>query len=118
MAEEPQPSNVHEGAGGPEATPANAEDRKAAAAMDSLDTRGEDEGKRDVNTEALGQAMKNISGAGEKKVEEKRAVKVDPADVNLLVDQLDLSKAKATELLKAHDANAVKAMTAWVTASA
>lgn len=87
MAEEPQPSNVHEGAGGPEATPANAEDRKAAAAMDSLDTRGEDEGKRDVNTEALGQAMKNISGAGEKKVEEKRAVKVDPADVNLLVSR-------------------------------
>lgn len=28
-----------------------------------------------------------------------------------------MSKTKATELLRAHDADAVKAMTAWVTAS-
>lgn len=33
------------------------------------------------------------------------------------MDQLDLSKTKATELLRAHDADAVKAMTAWVTAA-
>ena len=31
------------------------------------------------------------------------------------VDQLDMSKAKATELLRAYDADAVKALTAWVT---
>ena len=32
-------------------------------------------------------------------------------------DQLDMSKTRATELLRAHDADAVKAMTAWVTAA-
>ena len=32
-------------------------------------------------------------------------------------EQLDMSKTKATELLRAHDADAVKAMTAWVTAA-
>ena len=35
----------------------------------------------------------------------------------LQVEQLDMSKTKATELLRIHDADAVKAMTAWVTAS-
>lgn len=33
------------------------------------------------------------------------------------IDELELSKPKATELLKAHDGNAVKAITAFVTAS-
>jgi len=32
-------------------------------------------------------------------------------------ERLDMSKTKATELLRAHDADAVKAMTAWVTAA-
>lgn len=32
-------------------------------------------------------------------------------------EQLDLSKPKATELLRAHDADAVRAMKAWVAAS-
>nr|5NNP_C Chain C, Structure of Naa15/Naa10 bound to HypK-THB [Thermochaetoides thermophila DSM 1495]5NNP_G Chain G, Structure of Naa15/Naa10 bound to HypK-THB [Thermochaetoides thermophila DSM 1495] len=40
--------------------------------------------------------------------------KVDPADVNLLVEELELSKAKATELLKAHDGDAIKAMKAYI----
>ena len=31
------------------------------------------------------------------------------------VDELELTKAKATELLKAHDGDAVKAMRAYVT---
>lgn len=33
------------------------------------------------------------------------------------VDELDLSKAKATELLKAHDGDAVKAMRAFISVS-
>lgn len=32
-------------------------------------------------------------------------------------DQLDLSRPKATELLRAHDADPIRAMKAWVTAS-
>ena len=32
------------------------------------------------------------------------------------IKELDLTKAKATELLKAHEGDAIKAMTAFVTA--
>lgn len=32
-------------------------------------------------------------------------------------EQLDLSRPKATELLRAHDADAVRAMKAWVSAT-
>jgi hypothetical protein len=35
----------------------------------------------------------------------------------LQVDELELTKPKATDLLKAHDGNAIKAITAFVTAS-
>ncbi len=36
---EPQPSNITEGADAPDVLPANAEDRKAAQAMSSLDIK-------------------------------------------------------------------------------
>ena len=135
---EPQPSTVQEGMDpeGPPA-PANAEDRKAAAAMSSLEARGgEDESKpsKQIDQEALGKAISRLEladkvgkvaagdkGKSEKEKEErdKRAkVKVDQADVSLLVEELDLNKVKATDLLKAHEGDAVKAMTAFVRASA
>lgn len=98
---EPQPSNVTEGADAPDVVPANAEDRKAAAAMNSLDTRGEDEtkGKKDVDMKAVQEAMKNLeAGAqpqgktttiseGSKKEDapKKPLVKVDAGDVALMV---------------------------------
>ena len=101
MAEEPQPSNVQEGADAPDAFPANAEDRKAAKAMSSLDARGDDETtaapKKEVDVKALTDAMKMLEAgqagpqkkpnAGKKKEEEvkKPLVKVDQADVALLV---------------------------------
>lgn len=84
---EPQPATIHEG-DQTSALPANAEDRATAAAMSALDTRGEDEAaKKEVDTEALGKAMNNLgTGDAPKKVEEKKkVVKVEPADVNLLV---------------------------------
>ena len=75
MAEEPQPSNVQEGADPPDALPANAEDRKAAKAMSSLDARGEEEPtqpKKEVDLSALNDAIKNLSvGKEEKKKPEK-----------------------------------------------
>lgn len=135
MAEEPQPSNVTEGADQPESLPANAEDRKAAHAMSSLDARGDDAEassapKKEVDVKALTDAMKMLeagSGTGvqkkaatDKKKEEevkKPLIKVDQADVALLVEQLDVTKQKATELLRAHEADAVKAMSAWVEAA-
>lgn len=90
MAEEPQPAGVHEGAEQPLA-PASAEDRKAQAAMSTLDAaQREDDGapKKNVDTEALGKAMKNLDVKDQnKKQEVKKVVKVDPADVTLLVGQ-------------------------------
>lgn len=88
MAEEPQPAGVHEGAEQPPA-PASAEDRKAQAAMSTLDAaQREDDGapKKNVDTEALGKAMKSLDVKDKSKTQEvKKAVKVDPADVALLV---------------------------------
>ncbi|KAK5239038.1 hypothetical protein LTR16_012370, partial [Cryomyces antarcticus] len=101
--------------------------RKTAAALSSLDKRGDDDEitsskKEGVDSEALGKAMKNLDskdvGKGKQEEVVKKAVKVDQADVGLLVKQLDLTKAKATDLLKSHDGDAVKAMTAFVTAPA
>ena len=137
-----QPSSVQEGMDpeGPPA-PASAEDRKAAAAMSTLETRGGDEeaeakksNNKQIDQEALGKAISRLEladkagkvAAGEttkkekeKEEREKRAkVKVDQGDVSLLVEELDLNKVKATELLKAHEGDAVRAMRAFVTATA
>ncbi|KAK0731338.1 hypothetical protein B0H67DRAFT_549122 [Lasiosphaeris hirsuta] len=121
MAEDRQLSNLHEGttAGDVEdevqPTAKSAEDRKAAAALSKLDTHGDDEGSaRDVDQEAVKNAVDALGGKTADKKEVKK-VKVDAADVNLIVEELELSKAKATELLKAHDGDAVKAMTAYIT---
>ena len=106
---EPQPSTVHEGAD-PDAAeasenpsvPASAEDRKAAAALSSLETHGgvedEDSSRRKLNidADALGKAMRNleivagenktkVKGKEEIKKEEVKKVKVDPKDVSLVV---------------------------------
>ncbi|KAJ5384764.1 hypothetical protein N7517_002675 [Penicillium concentricum] len=117
--------------------PSNAEDRKAAAALSSLNTNeiateGTSAGAPlSANQEALGRAMSRLEIAagkdvGNKKTAEgpktdgvvkKKIVKVAPADVTLLVEQLDLNKIKATELLKAHDGDATKAMKAFIAPS-
>ena len=106
---EPQPSTVQEGmdADGPPA-PTGADARKAAAALSSIDARGEeDETKqsstvKNIDQEALGQAISRlelstgkVTPGGEeqkrkeaerRKERERRAkVKVDAADVGLLV---------------------------------
>jgi len=142
---EPQPSTVTEGIDETPPPAASAEDRKTAAAMNKLETHGNDEEaeanqkpNKQIDTEALGKAISRLELASDKpgkaeernqerqkekeeaqKEKERRAkVKVDQADVALLVEELDLTKAKATEWLKAHEGNAVKAMTAFVTSSA
>ncbi|KAF2770009.1 hypothetical protein EJ03DRAFT_83623 [Teratosphaeria nubilosa] len=128
---EPQPADVREGADAPSSLPANAtaDDLKAASALSSLDARPDEDTppKKEIDLKALHDAIKNLGGgeAGKKttaavkkeEVFKKPVVKVEQAHVTLLVEQLGLSKGKATELLRAHDADAVKAMTAWVTAA-
>ncbi|PTB37767.1 uncharacterized protein TrAFT101_005360 [Trichoderma asperellum] len=111
--------------------PKNAEDRKAASALAALDTPSDAAGtpsNDNVNTEAVSQAMLKL-GAGDDKAKKpasaaasssstaapaaaKKTVKVDAADVALVVDELEVAKAKATELLKAHDGDAVATLRA------
>ncbi|KIX96103.1 uncharacterized protein Z520_08358 [Fonsecaea multimorphosa CBS 102226] len=116
--------------------PNNAEDRKAAAALNSLNANemstenGEGGSKQPsaADQEALGKAMSRLeiaSGVGKKKddttktqakkeVEVKKKVKIAAEDVSLLVEELDLSKTKATELLRSHDGNATLAIKAFI----
>lgn len=92
---EPQPPNVQEGADQPDVLPANAEDRKAAQAMSSLDAKGEEDAapKKEIDLKALNDAMKNLGVASEQKKPDtvkkeeapKKLIKVDQADVTLLV---------------------------------
>ena len=98
MAEEPQPPNVQEGADSSDILPANAEDRKAAQALSSLDAKGEEDvtPKKEIDLKALNDAMRNLGVASEQKKPEavkkeeapKKLIKVDQADVALLVREL------------------------------
>ena len=88
MAEEPQPSTIVEGATEESTLPTNAEDRKAAAALSSLDARGDDDDEtsgrsKDVDTAALDKAMKNLDVKASKADAYKG--KIDAADINLVV---------------------------------
>ncbi len=118
MASEPQPPTIHEGVDPtdePPATapPASAEDRKAAAALSSLDNQNDDSAAQTTNAknidqEALAKAISRLELSSGAKVEpsgqsenmklfqERRRqrreekerlakVKVDPGDVGLLV---------------------------------
>ncbi|TLD34017.1 hypothetical protein PspLS_01469, partial [Pyricularia sp. CBS 133598] len=120
MAQDRQPPAIVEGAttgdveDEVEQTAQSAEDRKAAAAMAALDARDEDAANKNVDQEAVSKAMSQLKTDANVKKDVKKAVKVDAADVALLVDQLELTKPKATELLKQHDGNAVTAMRAYI----
>jgi len=113
MAEK-QPSELHEGAADPHAPTGTADDRKAAAALSNLDVQEDASERRDVDGKALDKAMKGLSVTGANGVE-KKSVKIEAADVSLLVSELELPKPKATELLRAHEGNALKALRAYIT---
>ncbi|KAI1854198.1 hypothetical protein JX265_000602 [Neoarthrinium moseri] len=121
---EPQPPTIVEGAttGDVEdevqATAKSAEDRKAAAAMSRLDARDDEASGAQVDQDAVNKAMQSLGGSGAAAAKaDAKKVKIDAADVALLVDELELSKPKATELLKTHDGDAVQAMKAFVAVS-
>ena len=97
MAEEPQPSNIQEGASEAPAPTGSAEDRKAAAALSTLDAQGdEDSGKKEVDTKAMENAMKNLNVKDQKDGEaQKKAIKIEAGDVNLLVC-LQITKEKSS----------------------
>ncbi|KAF1934207.1 uncharacterized protein M421DRAFT_354 [Didymella exigua CBS 183.55] len=111
---EPQPSEIQEGAAVAHAPTATAADRKAAATLSSLDAQDDNGGgKKGVEGKALDQAMKNLN-VKDAKVEAKTDGKVEMADVNLLIKELNVNKQTATDLLKRYEGSAVKAMSAFV----
>ncbi|EEQ29830.1 conserved hypothetical protein [Microsporum canis CBS 113480] len=65
-------------------------------------------------TDATTAAGEIAAAAASGEVVKKKPVKVAAEDVNLLVDQLDLTKIKATELLREHEGNAVRAIRAFI----
>ncbi|RAL62442.1 hypothetical protein DID88_005008 [Monilinia fructigena] len=67
----------------------SAEDRKAAAALSSLDAHREDDSTSTKTTHGT------VAKKGDEKKVVKKTVKVEAADVNLLVEQLELTKIKA-----------------------
>ena len=82
---EPQPTAVHEGAADPHAPTSTAEDRKAVAALSALDALESENGaKKEIDGKALDKAMKGLN-VKDKKDGDKKNVKVEAADVTLLV---------------------------------
>ncbi|KKA28235.1 hypothetical protein TD95_002419 [Thielaviopsis punctulata] len=112
MTEKPLPIVAVEAA---PAASASAEDRKTASALASMDAVANESAKpaAAVDQDAMNKAVKGLSKNGTTRTAAK-AVKVNQADVLLLVEQLELTKSKATELLKQHDGSAVKAMAAYI----
>ena len=138
---EPQPSAISEGMeeGAPPA--ASAEQRQTQKALDALessrtvDNEENQKPTKQVDANAISEAISRLeiaTKAGkstaedpneerrkrkeeEQREKERRAkIKVDQADVALLVDQCDLTKAKATELLRAHEGDFEKSLRAFL----
>ena len=107
-----QPPNVTEGAttGDIEEDqarppPTSAEDRKAASALANLDgdeTTTTSSSAANVDAAAISKATKVVPSATPAAAPKKN-VKIDAADVTLLVEECELSKVKATELLRSFD---------------
>lgn len=80
---EPQPSQIQEGDQAPSAIPGS--NKSETAALNSLDNQATDlKSTNTASTAALGKAMKDLNITSEDKQESKN-VKVDMADVVLLV---------------------------------
>ena len=128
MSEPHRPSNNDEEE--PASTAKSAEDRKAASALASLDANDASASASSghADSEAVNQAIKNLSGTGgAAKASSKPAsaassapkvvVKIDQADVALLVEHLEVTKVKATEMLRSAGGEVDKVLTEFVRAA-
>ncbi|EKJ74818.1 hypothetical protein NXS19_001848 [Fusarium pseudograminearum] len=101
----------------PSQTAKSAEDRKAASALENLDAADSPSTPQNVDADAANKAIKSLgSSKASASATSHKNVKVDAADVALLVEELELPKPKATELLKSNEGDAVKAMRAFIKA--
>ncbi|RKF79781.1 hypothetical protein GcC1_043001 [Golovinomyces cichoracearum] len=119
----------------------SAEDRKAAAALSSIDDKSREEigtssSRHDIDHEAVRKAMERLSGVGSRAASgtEKgttsrkgetnsnnadvsnpvKSTKVNAADVALIVEELELSKVKATQLLKSFGGDIKKTLRTYI----
>ncbi|RKF63461.1 hypothetical protein OnM2_025072 [Erysiphe neolycopersici] len=119
----------------------SAEDRKTAAALSSIDDTSHDDcegilgngnsSRENYDQEAVKKAMErldnnsttagNTTSISQKKeysingaLPTSKNIKVDPADVTFIVEELELSKAKATSLLKSFDGDVQKTLRSYV----
>lgn len=121
---EPQPSSAKAGSAAADAEEnptlkaGSKDDAKAAAALSSLDARGDDaDGSKPADSAALTGAMKDLKVDGSSEAKTKAApkkVKIDAKDVTLIVEHCEINKVKATELLRANDGNLLEALSAYV----
>ncbi|KOS23413.1 hypothetical protein ESCO_006667 [Escovopsis weberi] len=96
----------------PAAAAKSVEDRKAASALANLDASADDSAAApsaaaSAAAAAAAAAGSSSSASKQAKPAPKKNIKLDPEDVALVVDQLELSKPRAIELLKQHDGSAV-----------
>ncbi|KAK6347298.1 hypothetical protein TWF696_007370 [Orbilia brochopaga] len=105
--------------------PKNAEDAKTLKALSNLDTHSSLEdstptASANTNAEALDKATAGLSSlsAGAGKTAEaagkKVVVKVSADDVAVIVEEMEVTKAKATELLRANGADLAKTLKAMI----
>lgn len=108
----------------PPGPPAGQKAAESAALSNLSDANGESGSSTATNTAALGAALSNLSVAGsgaatttqQAKAADAPAkkVKIDAADVTFLVDNLEVTKAKATSMLRAADGSKDKALEDFV----
>ncbi|EAS29557.1 uncharacterized protein CIMG_08303 [Coccidioides immitis RS] len=100
------------------ALPSKADQEALGKAMSRLEALASATGKAGGSAAAAtGASKKDTTPAGKKeeeKVVKKPAVKVKAEDVNMLVEQLDLAKPKAIELLKTHENDPIRALRAFI----
>lgn len=121
---EPQPSTAKAGSTAaneqenPTVKAGSKDDAKAAAALSSLDVRGEDADiSKPGDAAALAGAMKDLKVDGSSEAKTKAApkkIKIDAKDVSFVVEHCDINKAKATDLLRANEGNLLGALSAYV----
>ncbi|KAL2216764.1 hypothetical protein M432DRAFT_592708 [Thermoascus aurantiacus ATCC 26904] len=104
-----------DGAAGAGKVPSAADQEALGKAMSRLEISAAGAGGKAADAAGTKAAGKK---EGEAEAVKKKAVKVAAEDVALLVDHLDLTKNKATELLKAHDGDATKAIKAFISVGA
>lgn len=112
MAEEPGPETV--------LPPPTGDKAAESAALNNLDFAGRSaETTSTADVSALGAAISNLSvsnapAAGKAEEASAKKIKIDLADVKVLIEELEMSKNAATQLLKNADGDLTTALTIFV----